>query len=149
MKKIVGFACAFFMVAGLFASPLSKALDKGKWKVVSKKTEESKWTKNDVSMIKVSADGNYTVTLKDSQEQIIFEADDSESLEQIVAKLLKNDDPNVEWNEVKDGKLSGRKLKKRSITKADAEDSATGKREGVSTASSRASAAKEDYEWSE
>ena len=40
-------------------------------------------------------------------------------------------------------------LKKQSIAKADAVDSADGKREGVSTASSRASEAKADFAWDE
>ena len=40
-------------------------------------------------------------------------------------------------------------LKKQSIAKADAVDSADGSREGVSTASSRASEAKEDFTWEE
>ena len=40
-------------------------------------------------------------------------------------------------------------LKKQSIAKADAVDSATGSREGVATASSRASEAKEDFAWEE
>ena len=40
-------------------------------------------------------------------------------------------------------------LKMQSIAKANAEDTANGKREGVSTASSRASEAKEDFAWEE
>ena len=40
-------------------------------------------------------------------------------------------------------------LKKQTIAKADFADNATGKREGVATASSRASEAKEDFEWDE
>lgn len=40
-------------------------------------------------------------------------------------------------------------LKKQNIAKADAVDSADGKREGVATASSRASEAKEDFTWDE
>ncbi len=40
-------------------------------------------------------------------------------------------------------------LKKQSIAKADAVDSADGVREGVATASSRASEAKEDFTWEE
>ena len=40
-------------------------------------------------------------------------------------------------------------LKKQNIAKADAVDSADGKREGVATASSRASEAKEDFSWDE
>ena len=40
-------------------------------------------------------------------------------------------------------------LKKSSVAKADAVDSADGTREGVATASSRASEAKEDYTWEE
>ena len=42
---------------------------------------------------------------------------------------------------------SGGGLKKQSIAKADAVDDAKGNREGVATASSRASDAKEDYSW--
>jgi len=40
-------------------------------------------------------------------------------------------------------------LKKQSIAKADAEDTADGKSKGVATASSRASEAKEDFTWDE
>ena len=40
-------------------------------------------------------------------------------------------------------------LQKKNIAKADAVDSADGKREGVATASSRASEAKEDFTWDE
>ena len=40
-------------------------------------------------------------------------------------------------------------LKRQVVTKADAEDTADGKREGVATASSRASDAKADYTWDE
>ena len=40
-------------------------------------------------------------------------------------------------------------LKMQSIAKANAEDTANGKREGESTASSRASEAKEDFAWEE
>lgn len=40
-------------------------------------------------------------------------------------------------------------LKKQTIAKSDATDYATGAREGVATASSRASEAKEDYAWDE
>ena len=40
-------------------------------------------------------------------------------------------------------------LKKQSIAKADAQDTADGSRQGVATASSRASDAKEDFTWDE
>ena len=40
-------------------------------------------------------------------------------------------------------------LKKQTIAKADFEDNATGAREGVATASTRASEAKEDFAWDE
>jgi hypothetical protein len=46
-------------------------------------------------------------------------------------------------------KPTGRKLVKRTIARADAEDSADGKREGVFTAASRASEAKDDWVWDE
>ena len=149
MKKTLFIVVSLLMAVGLFANPLEKALEKGKWKQISNKDNVTKWTKKELSLTKVSTKGSYSVTLNDSNEQIIFETEDYNNLQQVVTALLDNKDPNVEWKEIKNGKLSGRKLKKRTIAKADAEDSATGKREGVSTASSRASQAKEDYEWSD
>lgn len=149
MKKTLFIVVSLLMATGLFANPLEKALEKGKWKQISNKDNVTKWTKKDLSLTKVSTKGSYSVTLNDSNEQIIFETEDYNNLQQVVTALLDNKDPNVEWKEIKNGVLSGRKLKKKTIAKANADDTATGKREGVSTASSRASEAKEDYEWSD
>lgn len=149
MKKTLFIIVSLLMAAGLFANPLEKALEKGKWKQISNKDNVTKWTKKELSLTKVSTKGSYSVTLNDSNEQIIFETEDYNDLQQVVTALLDNKDPNVEWKEIKNGVLSGRKLKKKTIAKANADDTATGKREGVSTASSRASEAKEDYEWSD
>ena len=149
MKKTLCIVVSLLMVAGLFANPLEKALEKGKWKEISNKADVTKWTKKDLSLTQVSTKGSYSVTLLDSNDSIIFETENYADLQKVVKDLLNNKDPNVEWKEIKNGVLSGRKLKKRTISKADAADSATGKREGVSTASSRASQAKEDYEWSD
>ncbi len=149
MKKTLFIVVSLLMAVGLFANPLEKALEKGKWKQISNKDNVTKWTKKELSLTKVSTKGSYSVTLNDSNEQIIFETEDYNNLQQVVTALLDNKDPNVEWKEIKNGVLSGRKLKKKTIAKANADDTATGKREGVSTASSRASEAKEDYEWSD
>lgn len=149
MKKTLFIVVSLLMAIGLFANPLEKALEKGKWKQISNKDNVTKWTKKELSLTKVSTKGSYSVTLNDSNEQIIFETEDYNNLQQVVTALLDNKDPNVEWKEIKNGVLSGRKLKKKTIAKANADDTATGKREGVSTASSRASEAKEDYEWSD
>lgn len=149
MKKTLFIVVSLLMATGLFANPLEKALEKGKWKQISNKDNVTKWTKKELSLTKVSTKGSYSVTLNDSDEQIIFETEDYNNLQQVVTALLDNKDPNVEWKEIKNGVLSGRKLKKKTIAKANADDTATGKREGVSTASSRASEAKEDYEWSD
>lgn len=149
MKKTLFIVVSLLMAVGLFANPLEKALEKGKWKQISNKDNVTKWTKEELSLTKVSTKGSYSVTLNDSNEQIIFETEDYNNLQQVVTALLDNKDPNVEWKEIKNGVLSGRKLKKKTIAKANADDTATGKREGVSTASSRASEAKEDYEWSD
>ena len=149
MKKTLFIVVSLLMAVGLFANPLEKALEKGKWKQISNKDNVTKWTKKELSLTKVSTKGSYSVTLNDSDEQIIFETEDYNNLQQVVTALLDNKDPNVEWKEIKNGVLSGRKLKKKTIAKANADDTATGKREGVSTASSRASEAKEDYEWSD
>ncbi len=149
MKKTLFIVVSLFMAIGLFANPLEKALEKGKWRQISNKDNVTKWTKKELSLTKVSTKGSYSVTLNDSNEQIIFETEDYNNLQQVVTALLDNKDPNVEWKEIKNGVLSGRKLKKKTIAKANADDTATGKREGVSTASSRASEAKEDYEWSD
>lgn len=149
MKKTLFIVVSLLMATGLFANPLEKALEKGKWKQISNKDNVTKWTKKELSLTKVSTKGSYSVTLNDSNEQIIFETEDYNNLQQVVTALLDNKDPNVEWKEIKNGVLSGRKLKKKTIAKANADDTATGKREGVSTASSRASEAKEDYEWSD
>lgn len=149
MKKTLFIVVSLLMATGLFANPLEKALEKGKWKQISNKDNVTKWTKKELSLTKVSTKGSYSVTLNDSNEQIIFETEDYNNLQQVVTAILDNKDPNVEWKEIKNGVLSGRKLKKKTIAKANADDTATGKREGVSTASSRASEAKEDYEWSD
>lgn len=149
MKKTLLIVVSLLMFAGLFANPLEKALEKGKWKQVSNKDDVTKWSKKDLSLTKTATAGSYSVTLIDSKEQIIFETDDYNSLQQVVTALLDNKDPNVEWKEMKNGVLSGRKLKKKTIAKASADDTATGKREGVSTASSRAADVKNDYEWSD
>ena len=87
--------------------------------------------------------------MKDSEMFLIFESEDWRDVKNANTILLSNELPDVDWKEVKNGKLTGRKLVKKTIAKADAIDRATGKREGVHTAASRASEAKADFVWEE
>ena len=148
MKKLCLVLVTFVsLVFGLFANPLEKVTS-SEWVFVSEEGPVQTWTKDDVTMKLVCDMKQHYVSLKDSEMFIVFESDFKE-VKRAHFELMHNRLPEVDWKEVKDGKLTGRKLVKKTIAKADKEDTATGKREGVSTASSRASEAKEDYVWEE
>ena len=135
------------MVFGLFANPLEKVTI-GEWTFVSEDGPVSTWVKDDVTMKLVCDMKQHYVSLKDSELFIVYEGEFVD-VKRANFELLHNRLPEVDWKECKNGKLTGRKLVKKTIAKADAEDTASGKREGVSTASSRASEAKSDFVWEE
>ena len=147
MKKIVSFVLALFVTFGLFANPLTK-VSENEWT----KTEETgysvQYEKNGVIMYHFSQVGRHYITLKDDEMHLAFEGDFA-TVKAVEFDLLHNRLPDVAWTEVKNNEPTKRKLVKRTIAKADAEDTATGKREGVHTAASRASEAKDDWVWEE
>ena len=147
MKKIVSLVLALFVTFGLFANPLTKVTE-NEWVKTSETGYDVQYEKNGVVMYHFSQIGRHYITLKDDEMHLAFEGDFA-TVKAVEFDLLHNRVPDVAWTEVKNNEPTKRKLVKRSIAKAEAEDTATGKREGVSTASSRASEAKEDFEWVE
>ena len=147
MKKMVSLVLALFVTFGLFANPLEKVTS-NEWNETSKTGYDVQYEKNGVVMYYYSQVGRHYVTLKDDEMHLAFEGEFAE-VKKVVFDLLHNRAPEVEWIEVKNNEPTKRRLVKKSIAKATAEDTATGKREGVSTASSRASEAKEDWVWEE
>ena len=147
MKKIISFILAMLLTVGLFANPLEKVTS-GEWEFVSEEGPKSTWVKDDVTMEYFGVKDYHYVSLKDDELFLVFEGEFKET-KAANFELLHNRIPNIKWMEVKNGRLTGRKLVKKTIAKADAEDTATGKREGVHTAASRASEAKDDFEWEE
>lgn len=148
MKKIVSFVLVLFTVFGLFANPLEKL--HSEWKEVESEFGIKHVNEEGVSVLWYSTPYTRFVIIEDNELSLSYlNADDYAKVKNVEFQILHNEIPDVEWSEIKDLKPTGRKLVKRNIAKADAEDTATGKREGVFTAASRASEAKEDFEWSE
>ena len=135
------------LVFGLFANPLEKVTS-GNWTFISEEGPIQTWTKDGVTMKLICDMKQHYVSLKDDEMFLVYEGEFVD-VKRANFELLHNRLPEVEWKECKNGKLTGRKLVKKTIAKADAEDTATGKREGVHTAASRASETKEDFVWEE
>lgn len=154
MKKLfIGIVIYFILIVGLFANPLSKALEPGEWVEKEGTPSTQIWTKNDVTFEWCNQKNYHYVKLSDNEETIIvddWENPDYARIANIKWCIIdKNRDPNVEWLEVKDSKLTGRKLKKASPIKSSNVASATKTTRAAVTAASRASEAKEDYIWEE
>lgn len=147
MKKIITFILTLFVTFGLFANPLTK-VSENEWTKTSETGYDVQYEKDGVVMYYFSQVGRHYITLKDDEMHLAFEGDFA-TVKAVEFDLLHNRVPDVAWIEVKDNEPTKRKLVKRTIAKADAVDSATGKREGVHTAASRASDAKEDWVWEE
>jgi hypothetical protein len=146
MKKIFLIVCNLLMIGMLYANPLFKIQNEGEWIKEEETADKVVWCKNDVIMTKVNHLKDCYVELKDDDAKIIFECNKN-NIQNVTSDLLNGVIPNIKYEIVKlDSKP---KLKKRTISKANKEDTANGKREGVSTASSRASEAKEDFIWDE
>lgn len=147
MKKIISFILVLLATFTLFANPLMKVAE-NEWTETEKTGYDAQYEKNGVVMYYYSQVDRHYITLKDDEMHLAFEGDFA-TVKKAAFELLHNRTPDVEWTEVKNNEPTKRKLVKRTIAKADKEDTATGKREGVSTASSRASEAKEDWVWEE
>lgn len=154
MKKILlGIVIYFILIIGLFASPLSKALEPGEWIIKEETGLSTVWVKDDVEFEWYNKKDYHYVKLADNESTIIVDDYGNPDYAKIAnikwCIIDKNRDPNVEWLEVKDNKLTGRKLKKASPIKSSNVASATKTTRAAVTAASRASEAKEDYVWEE
>lgn len=147
MKKIFLMFVMMFVTFGLWANPLEKVTS-NEWTKTSETGYDVQYEKNGVTMYHFSQIGRHYITLKDEEMHLAFEGDFA-TVKSVMFELLHNRVPDVAWAEVKNNEPTKRKLVKRNVAKATAEDTATGKREGVFTAASRASEAKEDWVWEE
>lgn len=114
MKKILlGIVIYFILIIGLFANPLSKALEPGEWIIKEETGLSTVWVKDDVEFEWYNKKDYHYVKLSDNEETIIvddWENPDYAKIANIKWCIIdKNRDPNVEWLEVKDNKLTGRK----------------------------------------
>ncbi len=137
MKKLFALISVLFVGTMMFAASGSYIVDSFEGNV-SYESAPGKFTKvkvgQELSASTVINTGlNSSVVLKLEDKVITIKAKQKGSVESLFAAATP----------AKGG------LKKQSIAKADAVDSATGSREGVATASSRASEAKEDFAWEE
>lgn len=155
MKKIfICFILALVVTVGLIANPLAKALEDGSWvEVENTNLSIQSWKKNDVTLDWCNQKNYHYVKISDNEETIVIDDWESPDYTKIAnvkwCIIDKNKDPNVEWLEVKNNKLTGRKLiKKSSITSSNIAP-ATKTTRGAVTAASRASDVKDDYIWEE
>ena len=131
MKKIITFLCVLFLGASLFASGYIVESFVGKVTYNNVQVEAGQELDDEEGILNTSLNSSVvltfegkTYTIKPKQKGTV------KSLFALAAPT-------------KGG------LHKVQIAKSDAEDNADGKRKGVSTASSRASEAKEDLQWDE
>lgn len=144
MKKIF-VILGLFIVGSLYANPLLKIQTDESWNKTNETAEETVWSKNNVTMIKVSKLNDYHIELSDNLYTIKFECNKN-NIQSIESDLLNGVIPNVDYTITR---LKSQTLKKRTISKSSNVKISDGTREGVATASTRASEAKEDFEWDE
>lgn len=137
MKKLFALFVVLFVGTMMFAASGTYIVDSVEGNV-SYESAPGKFTKvkvgQELSASTVINTGlNSSVVLKLEDKAVTIKAKQKGSVESLF----------VASNSAKGG------LKRQAIAKADAVDSATGNREGVATASSRASEAKEDFAWEE
>lgn len=148
MKKIISFILVLFTVFGLFANPLAN-FGKKKWSLVSKTDAKTIVESGNIVMTMKTDFGVYYVDIKDDELELLHQFDSWEETRNTFSMMMEGVLPEIEWQEVKNKSFTGRKLVKKNIAKANKEDTATGKREGVHTAASRASESKDDFVWEE
>jgi hypothetical protein len=144
MKKIF-VILGLFIVGSLYANPLLKIQTDESWNKTNETAEETVWSKNNVTMTKVSKLNDYHIELSDNLYTIKFECNKN-NIQSIESDLLNGVIPNVDYTITR---LKSQTLKKRTISKSSNVKISDGTREGVATASTRASEAKEDFEWDE
>lgn len=148
MKKIFLMFVMIFVTFGLFANPLSN-FGKKKWSLVSKTDAKTVVESENIVMTMKADFGVYYVDIKDDELELLHQFSSYDETKETFSMMMEGILPEIEWQEVKNKSFTGRKLVKKNIAKADKDDSATGRREGVHTAASRASEAKDDFVWSE
>lgn len=148
MKKIISLVLVALMTFGLFANPLLN-FGKKKWSLVSKTDAKTIVESENIVMTMKTDFGVYYIDIKDDELELLHQFDSWEETKNTFSMMMEGILPEIDWQEVKNKSFTGRKLVKKNIAKADAIDSADGKREGVHTAASRASEVKDDFEWSE
>lgn len=155
MKRVLSIIIlGIIFTLGLFANPLAKALEEGEWiEIENTNLSIQSWKKNDVTLDWCNQKNYHYVKISDNEETIVIDDWESPDYAKIAnvkwCIIDKNKDPNVEWLEVKNNKLTGRKLIKKSSIISSNIAPATKTTRGAVTAASRASDAKEDYIWEE
>ena len=151
MKKIILVLAAMFVLVSAYAkAPIE--LPKGEWQIVKEDTVDTIYELDNLQLLWHHTKGFYEIDILENGNVWHYYSYEYAPAKGVLNNILKgNGDFEQEFHitatEIKT--LDKPKLKKRTIANASAEDTATGKREGVSTASTRASEAKEDYVWSE
>lgn len=151
MKKIILVLLGMFILVSAYAkAPIE--LPKGEWQIVKEDTVDTIYELDNLQLLWHHTKGFYEVDILENGNVWHYYSYEYAPAKGVLNNILKgNSDFEQEFNITATGvkTLDKPKLKKRTIANASAEDTATGKREGVSTASSRASEAKEDYIWEE
>lgn len=151
MKKIILVLLGMFILVSAYAkAPIE--LPKSEWQIVKEDTVDTIYELDNLQLLWHHTKGFYEVDILENGNVWHYYSYEYAPAKGVLNNILKgNGDFEQEFNITATGvkTLDKPKLKKRTIANASAEDTATGKREGVSTASSRASEAKEDFIWEE
>ena len=151
MKKIILVLLGMFILVSAYAkAPIE--LPKGEWQIVKEDTVDTIYELDNLQLLWHHTKGFYEVDILENGNVWHYYSYEYAPAKGVLNNILKgNGDFEQEFYITATGvkTLDKPKLKKRTIANASAEDTATGKREGVSTASSRASEAKEDFIWEE
>lgn len=151
MKKIILVLLAMFVLVSAYAkAPIE--LPKGEWQIVKEDVVDTIYELDNLQLLWHHTKGFYEVDILENGNVWHYYSDNYGVAKSVLNNILKgNGDFEQEFKITATGikTLDKPKLKKKTIASASANDTADGSREGVATASSRASEAKEDYEWSE
>lgn len=136
MKKIFAIIFAIVMASAVFAESYKVVEFAGPVKYESAKGtyEEIKIGQEFMPSTQIKVPLNSSLIIEFNGKQYSIPAKNNGPIDELCAKFPPNE---------------RKGLKKYTIAKSDKIDNATGKREGVSTASARASEAKEDLTWDE
>lgn len=120
MKKLVAiFLASLLTIYVMHANPLEntleKALETGEWTLVEETSTTTIWTKNDVTFEWCNKKDYHYVKLEDNENILVVDDWGSSDYTKIAhikwCIIDKNKDPEVEWLEIKNNKLTGRTLK--------------------------------------